>query len=66
MVSRQEVQQNMIKVEIKCNGDGGTSWETVRLSRDDIEKLAIDKLRETNSSPKMQATSTTIEMLIPN
>ena len=52
----------MIKVEINCSGYGQERWETVELSRDEIEQMAIRKLKETDASPRMQAIDVIIEV----
>jgi hypothetical protein len=51
----------MITVEIKCSGYGASTWETVKLSRSDIERAAMIKLRETDASPNMQAIDVVIQ-----
>lgn len=51
----------MIKVEIKCSGHGQERYETVDVSREEIELMAIRKLRETDASPKMHAIDVIIE-----
>ena len=52
----------MVKVEIKCSGYGQSYWETVQLTKEDLEKCAIEKLREKDSSPNMEPISTTLEI----
>jgi len=43
----------IIKVEVKCSGYGTQYWETVELTKEDIEELAVAKLQERDYSPSM-------------
>ena len=50
----------MLKVSIRCTGYGNTHDETVELSLEDIENLAISKLQESDASPRMMALDTEV------
>jgi hypothetical protein len=43
-----------IKVQIFCSGFGNERREDVFLTMEDVGQLAIEKLKETDASPKME------------
>lgn len=47
----------LIKVELKCHGHGNQYWETVEITKDDIEELAVSKMKERDSSPNIEPIS---------
>lgn len=46
-----------IKVELKCHGYANQYWETVEITKEDIEELAVSKVRERDSSPNIEPVS---------
>jgi hypothetical protein len=52
----------MIKVEIKCFVHGMSYFKTVTLSKEEIEQLAMEKLKETDGSEQMEAIETSVEL----